>query len=224
MIKNLNYILIISTIAILAAIGLVFIYGTGFSWIKSLQEPEWRNTFLYQEYLSGMNLAVVPLIVALIAVIGMCIPKRLFSGYGLLALMGAMLAGAVVFGAVAGPLLGAGFIKAALSFILGVAVMLQVLVILMTLFGSKSLYYENQSFYIQIGSAFLHLGLIIFVFNLVLLAEAPEHISIFWLATAFIGTGMVMVFYSEEMSGLASGRSSGKALPGSGPAAPQEDK
>ncbi len=206
MIKNLNYILILITIVVLGAIGLVFIYGTSFSWMQSLNMPEWRETGLYQDYLADMNLALAPMAVALVVVLGLCIPKRLFSGTALLMMMGSMLFAGAVLGAILGVQLG-------LSFLLAVAILLQTVVIALTLFGSRRLVFENQSFYVQIGSAFLHMGLVIFVFNLILLADSVNHIPVFWVAATFISLGMIAVFYSEELSAWAGRRRGLEAYP-----------
>lgn len=193
MIKNLNYILILVTIVALSAIGLVFIYGSGYSWVLSIQSPQWRQTGVYQDYTNSMNLAVLPLAVALTAVLGLCIPKRLFSGAALLQIMGALLFMTIVGTFIIGP-------QPALGFLLITAILMQLVVIALTVTGSRRLHYETQGFYVQIGSAVLHLGLILFLFDFVILPNSPQHLNVFWLATAFIGVGMVMTFYSRELS------------------------
>ena len=207
MIKNLNYILILATIVILAAVGIAFVFGTTFSWVKSETDALWRQTALYQEYVDVMNLTVGPMIIALVVVLGLCIPKRLFSGIRLMQFMGGLIALTLVISAVFGVRLG-------ISTLLTVAIFMQVVVIVMTLFGSKRLVYEVTGFYIQIGSALLHMGLILWLFDLILvgdgLAQRTLHLNIFWVATVFIGLGMVLVFYSDELSRLF-GRSKARA-------------
>ena len=203
MIKNLNYILIVATIVILAAVGIAFIFGTTFSWVMSETDTIWRQTALYQDYVNIMNLAVGPMVIALVVVLGLCIPKRLFTGIRLLQLMGGLLALTLVISVALGLRLG-------ISALLTVAMVMQVAVISLTLFGSKRLIYEVTGFYIQIGSALLHMGLILFLFDLILigdsLAQRTLHLNIFWVATVFIGLGMILVFYSDELSGLFSRR------------------
>ncbi len=199
MIKNLNYILIVATIVILAAVGIAFIFGTTFSWVMSETDTIWRQTALYQDYVNIMNLAVGPMVIALVVVLGLCIPKRLFTGVRLLQLMGALLALTLVISVALGLRLG-------ISALLSVAMLMQVAVISLTLFGSKRLVYEVTGFYIQIGSALLHMGLILFLFDLILIGDAAVqrtlHLNIFWVATVFIGLGMILVFYSDELSRL----------------------
>jgi hypothetical protein len=197
MIKNLNYILILITMAALGAIGLVFIAGAGYSWVQSIQMPDWQRTGLYNDYIAAMNFAVTPLSILLVIVLGLCIPKRLFSGVILLQLMGVLLFLTLAASVLLGAMWGIGFLLAAAGFI-------QVVVIAMTLAGSKRLSYESRSFLVQIGSALLHLGFVIFLFNFVILSGSPSHISVFWLATVLIGFGMVLSFYSDELSVLGS--------------------
>ena len=195
MIKNLNFILIVATIAVLSALGVVFILGSGYSWVQSLSFGEWRQTPAYQDYVDGMNVAVVPLAVALVVVTGLCIPKRIFSGVTLIQAMGVLLTATLLAAVLLGPRLGLGVLLTA-------AVLTQLVVIGLTLAGSKRLSYETQGFFVQLGSAVLHLGFIIFLFDFILLSEAPAHLDIFWLATILIGVGMVLCFYSGELSRL----------------------
>ena len=195
MIKNLNFILILTTIAVLSAIGILFIFGSGYSWVQSIQIGEWRQTPLYQDYVTSMNLAVLPLAVILVVVMGLCIPKRLLGGKALLQAMGALLAATVVAAALLGPKLGMGFLLVA-------AILIQIVVIGMTLAGDRRLSYETQGFFVQMGSALLHLGFIVFLFDFIILSGSPAHLDVFWLATALIGIGMVLCFYSADLAGL----------------------
>ncbi len=196
MMKNLNFILILVTIFVLSAIGLTFIFGSFYSWVQSTNLENWRQTFMYQEYVENMNLAVVPLSVALVILLGLCVPKRIFSGQALLISMGALLLTSALAMKVFGLMIGIGFLLVAAS-------LTQLVVIGMTIAGSKRLSFEVQGFFLQIGSAVLHLGLIFFVYDLALLTESPYHLSVYWTATALIGVGMVLCFYSSEFSRLA---------------------
>ncbi len=199
MIKNLNYILILVSVVLMTAIGIIFIFGASYSWVKSEADTVWRQTALYQDFVSSMNMTVGPLAVALVVVLALCIPKRIFKGRALLQLMGVLLVLALGLSVGLGPRLG-------ISFLLLIAMLMQTVVIFMTAFGSKRLAYEVTGFYIQIGSAFLHMGLVLFLFDLILVGDAQAqralHLNIFWVATVFIGLGMVLVFYSDELSGL----------------------
>ena len=195
MIKNLNFILILATIVVLAAIGFTFIYGLIYSWLQSINLENWRQTFMYQEYVENMNLAVVPLSVSLVILLGLCVPKRIFTGQDLLISMGVLLFASALTMMVFGLMIG-------MAFLLAAALLTQLVVIGMTITGSKRLSFEVQGFFLQIGSAVLHLGLILFVYDLVLLTDSPLHLGIYWTATALIGVGMVLCFYSSEFSRL----------------------
>ena len=199
MIKNLNYILILLTIFILVAIGVIFIYGSSYSWVQSLQFANWRQTVTYQNYVSDMNVAVLPLSVALVILLGLCVPKRIFSGVALLQSMAALLVVSVLVVLVYG-------LKPGIGFLLITAVLIQAVVVGMTLVGSKRLSYEVNGFYLQIGSAVLHLGFILFVFDFVLLGESTLHLTVYWVSTVLISVGMILSFYSGEISRLAEER------------------
>ncbi len=199
MIKNLNYILILLTIFILVAIGVIFIYGSSYSWVQSLQFANWRQTVTYQNYVSDMNVAVLPLSVALVILLGLCVPKRIFNGVALLQSMAALLVVSVLVVLVYG-------LKPGIGFLLITAVLIQAVVIGMTLVGSKRLSYEVNGFYLQIGSAVLHLGFILFVFDFVLLGESTLHLTVYWVSTVLISVGMILSFYSGEISRLAEER------------------
>lgn len=189
-VKHFNFILILVTVMILATIGILFIIGTVYS---SVQAANWTETSGYQDYLVKMNMGVLPFVIALLVVLGLCIPKRLFSGMTLLKVNGTLLAATLLIAGVSGAKVGLGFL-------LLTAAALQMAVIGLTLAGSKRLSFERAGFFLQIGSAFLHLGLVIFLFDFMLLADSASHLFVFWTATALIGLGMTSSFYSQELS------------------------
>ncbi len=188
--KRLNFILILLTVVILSVIGIIFIIGTIYG---SIQSPNWENTSVYQVYLDKMNVAVMPFVVSLLVVLGICIPKRLFTGYDLLKINGALLGAALIVSIFTTA-------KTGLIFLLFIASIIQLIVITLTVIGSKRLKYERTGFFLQIGSALLHLGLIIFLFDFIALGDHPDHLLFFWIATTLIGVGMVSSFYSHELA------------------------
>ena len=188
--KQFNFILILITVALLGIIGIIFIIGTVYS---SVQAPNWTETFLYQDYLNDMNLGVVPFVIALLVVLGLCIPKRLFGGKDLLIINGALVAVTLILVLTLGTRFGLGFL-------LAVGGLIQSVVITLTLFGSKRVSFEKTGFFLQMGSAILHLGLIAFLFDFMVLADSPNHLTVFWISTAFITVGMIFSFYSREIS------------------------
>lgn len=190
--KNFNYILIIITIVILAAMGIAFIGGTIYS---SIQTSDWTQTIGYEKYLENMNSAILPLTIALVITLSLCIPKRLFSGQTLLIINSVLLLSSLIIAILVDPQSGLGFA-------LIIAALMQIVVIVLTVMGSKKILYEKSGFFIQIGSAMLHLGLIIFMYDFLLLLESPNHINIFWVCSVLIGVGMIFSFYSQEFSKL----------------------
>lgn len=190
--KNLNFILILATIFILTVIGIAFLIGTVYG---SIQSPNWTETPLYQNYLNKMNVAVLPFATALIIVLGICIPKRLFKGAELLKANGALLGVTLLIVIIMDAKTGLGFLFVA-------AALIQLVVIALTLVGSKRLSFERAGFFLQLGSAFLHLGLVVFFFDFLLLADHPDHLTVFWVATFLIGLGMLFSFYSQELNRL----------------------
>lgn len=180
----------------MAAMGITFIAGTIYS---SVQSTDWINSLSYEQYLQNMNTAVLPLTIALIITLGLCIPKRLFSGQTLLLVNGFLIFISLFITILMGAETGLGLL-------LIIAAVLQIIVMTLTFTGSKRIHYENTGFFLQIGSALLHMGLIIFIFDFMLLKDSPKHITIFWVATAFIGVGMILSFYSSEISRLAGRR------------------
>jgi len=188
--KHFNFILILITVALLGIIGVIFIIGTIYG---SVQEPNWTETLLYQQYLDNMNLGVIPFVIALLAVLGLCIPKRLFSGKDLLIINGALVAITLILALALGTKFGLGFL-------LAVGGLIQVVVIVLTSFGSKRVRFEKTGFFLQMGSAIIHLGFVIFLFDFMILADDPNHLTVFWIATAFMTVGMIFSFYSREIS------------------------
>lgn len=193
MIKHLNFILILITISILGLIGVIFIGGTVYSWQQTLNLANWRQTVIYQNYVSTMNLILIPFVLLLVITLVVCIPKRLFNGLTLL-----QVAGLILFLSLAAViLLGA---KWGASFMLLVTMVIQVAVIILTIAGSKRLTFERPGFFSQIGSALLHLGLVLFLFDFMALNGSAWHLTIFWLVVPLVGVGMLFSFYHKELA------------------------
>lgn len=193
--KNYDYILIIITIGLLVALGLIFIYGTGFSFLASKSNPAWTATLAYPKYLDSMNQLALPFALGLVVVLGLCIPKRIIPRSALLWANGFLVLLALL-------LAWLFDLKVGLGFLLITALLLQAVVVILVLAGSKDLRFEQQSFFVQLGSALLHLGLIVFVLDIVLLQKSAYHLFLFWLATFSITVGSALSFYSDELTRL----------------------
>lgn len=190
--KNYDYVLVIITIGLLVALGFIFIYGAGYSYLTSKGNPNWTATSLHQAYLDKMNKLALPLALGLVVALGLCIPKRIVPRNLLLQMTLALLAMASVLAWSRGTKVGLGFL-------LITGALVQTGVVGLTLAGSKILRFEHQGFFVQLGSALLHLGIAVFLVDIVLLQATSFHIAIFWLATVLIMAGSALSFYSEEL-------------------------
>jgi hypothetical protein len=195
--RSYDYVLAIISIVLLATIGVVSLYGTGFSWLSSLRSPEWTQTFLYSQYLDNMNRTAAPFVLALVIVLGLCIPKRLFSRRRMLLVSAAMVAASLVIALVFEPLWGLGFL-------LAVGTVIQTVVVILTIFRVGSLRFEREGFLASLGSGLLHLGFVVFLFDFILLQGFSSHIAIFWVSAVLISLGSLLSFYSSEISRLFS--------------------
>ncbi|MCK5217290.1 MAG: hypothetical protein KAJ93_05855 [Methanosarcinales archaeon] len=185
------YLMIITALT-LVMMGLVCLYGI---WVYSYAEqsdPFWAETALYEDYINSMNQLMYPFAVLLLIVLGLCIPKRIISKKQLLA------AGAVLLGMtfIVERLTG---INTSLEFLLGVSILLQTVVVILTILRQSGLKYENEGYFIRVGSSMLHLGVVLFIFDFVSMRSSIHHISIFWVATVLITAGTVLSFYSDKI-------------------------
>jgi hypothetical protein len=191
-----DYVLALATIAILVALSAVFIYGTVESWSNSISNPDWTRGRLYADYLNRMNAYAYPFVVALVLALCMCIPKRFIPRTYLLRSSLVILALSTMVGLLWGFALGLGFL-------LLVSALMQLVVVVLTGARTGSLVFEREGALVQLGSALLHLGFLVFVLDLVLVTDSQRHLGIFWFATALITIGTLMSFYPREIAALA---------------------
>ena len=79
----------------------------------------------------------------------------------------------------------------------------QAAVVIGTVIGSKSLNFQTEGFYSQLGSGLLHLGTVLFLYDVLILSVSDiSHALVFWSATALITLGMILSFYQKEWSSL----------------------
>lgn len=191
-----DYVLALATIVILVALSAVFIYGTIESWNNSISSPDWTRGWLYADYLDRMNAYAYPFVVALVLALCMCIPKRFIPRTYLLQSSTVILALSAMVGILWGFAWGLGFL-------LMVSALMQLVVVVLTGARTGTLVFEREGALVQLGSALLHLGFVIFVLDLVLVTDIQRHLGIFWLATGLITVGTVMSFYPREIAALA---------------------
>jgi hypothetical protein len=174
--------LVMLTAATLAAFGALALWGM-FYYKSHATAPGW-SVPAFQEM---MNRLATPLVVLLILWLVLCIPKRLFSKRTLLAYSAATLA----FGLAALPFGGARF---ALGLVLGLSAVLQAAILTLVLTGAR-LRFTGHGLALRAGSSLLHLGTVLFTFDLVALQGSPWHIPLFWVATGLLTAGCMLTFY-----------------------------
>jgi len=174
--------LVLLTAATLAAFGALALWGM-FYYKSHAVRPDW-SVPVFQEM---MNRLATPLVVLLILWLVLCIPKRLFSRRVLLGYS----AGMLVLGLAALPYDGARF---ALGLVLGLSSLLQTAILVLVLAGAR-LRFSGRGLALRAGSSLLHLGTVLFTFDLVALQGSPWHIPLFWVATGLLTAGCILTFY-----------------------------
>ena len=90
--------------------------------------------------------------------------------------------------------------------VLIVSLLLQIIVLLLAVGGSKELIFEKKGYWVRVGSSLLHLGLILFVLDLIFYRYRNLHLVMFWITTGASLVGMVFCFYAESLSNLVKKR------------------
>jgi len=161
-----DFALMMATVVLLGALGVQSLVGTLYAWWAYRTVPGWESTG-YPGFVAAMNAVAAPLAVALVLVMGLCVPKRLFERRVLLwvSVLG------VAIGTGAGIL--ARSVQAGLSVYLGLAALLQVAVVVLTVAGAGGLAYMSEGRVAKAGSGLLHLGFILFALTVVAWQESP---------------------------------------------------
>ncbi len=170
----------------LMGFGVLCLFGM-FYYKFGSTSPGW-SVVAYQQM---MNRLAAPLTILLILWLVLCVPKRLFSRQTLLfysaAVVGASLLVTVIWGiipALAVALLLSGILQA---------------VILLLVFTGARLRFSRRGLAVKIGSSLIHLGFVLFTFDLVALQGSPWHIPLFWAATVFMTGGCALTFYFPRL-------------------------
>lgn len=184
---SLDYYLILATVGVLFAISVIAIYGMFYFKLAAVQQLPGPEKMVY---MTRMNTVVAPFIIALILLLGVCVPKRLLPANRLVQV---------------GILLGVACIavsvwqgvKVGLVVVLTVSLLLQLVVLGMAVGGSKYLHFEKSGYWVRVGSSLIHQGLILFVLDLLLYRHLVLHLVLFWVTTASFVLGMLFCFYSQ---------------------------
>jgi hypothetical protein len=192
--RTWDFALTLVTMVLLAALGVQSFVGTFIVWWSTRAEPTWQQGPGYASYVTVMNAVAAPMIVALVVVMGLCVPKRLFSRQLLLWVSLAM----VAVGAVAG--LATRSLADGLTVYLLLSAIIQLAVVVMTVAGVRGPSYLSEGRLTKTGSGLLHLGFIIFAVVVVALQKSPAMAPVFWLSAVLIGGGTALSFYANAIA------------------------
>lgn len=191
--RSWDFALAVATVVLLASLGIQSFAGTIYVWIAERANPAWEQIG-YEPFVRVMNLIAAPQVVALVVVMGLCVPKRLFSRNLLLAVSGTMVAAGIVTWAVTGSLVKG------LTLYLALAALIQVAVVVLTALGAKGPSYLTQGRLTKLGSGLLHLGFIIFAIVLVAMQGSAFVGAVFWTSTALTVGGTAMSFWADRLA------------------------
>jgi hypothetical protein len=192
--KQWDYILMVLTVVLLGSLGVQSFLGTIYVWWASANGPQLRGHG-YATFVWWMNAIAAPQVIALVIVMGLCVPKRLFNRNGLIAVSAGM--------AVVGLAAWAGH---------G-----QLLVRARRLPGPRRAHpgrrrrahrsrgargpsYLTEGRLVKTGSGLLHLGIIVFAIVVVALQGSAFMLPVFWAATALTLAGTGLAFYADKLA------------------------
>ena len=85
---------------------------------------------------------------------------------------------------------------------LAASLVLQIVVLVLAISGSQRLHFEKSGYWVRVGSSLIHLGLILFVLDLLLYKHHSLHLILFWITTGSTVLGMLFCFYSQTVAGI----------------------
>jgi len=150
-----DFALMVATLALLGGLGLQSLLGTLYVWWAQRARPDFMQVG-YGAYVDAMNAVALPQLVALVAVMGLCVPKRLFERRLLVVVSAVMVAAGLAVG------LARRDAQEGLAAYLGLASLVQAAVVALTLAGSPSLRVLHEGRVAKTGSGLLHMGLLLF--------------------------------------------------------------
>jgi hypothetical protein len=192
--RTWDFALTVITIVVLAALGVQSFVGTGYVWWAQRTVPGWEGGPGYGAYVVLMNEIAAPLILVLVVVMGLCVPKRLFSRRLLLAVSAAMVAAGVI------AWFATDSLATGLAVYLSLAAIIQVAVVALTIAGVRGPSYLTEGRLTKTGSGMLHLGFILFGIVVVALQRSIWMMPVFWASALFAIAGTAMSFYAERLA------------------------
>lgn len=183
--------LMVATVAILGALGVQSLVGTLYSWWATRTIADWQQVG-YPGFVTTMNAIAGPLLVALVVVMGLCVPKRLFSRGALIAVS----AGLIAIGLAAWALTGSPSTGLA-AYLLG-SCTIQIAVVVLTLAGARSLKFVSESRLAKVGSGLLHLGFILVALDIAALQGTQWFMPGFWASFVLAMGGSALAFHAKR--------------------------
>jgi hypothetical protein len=194
--SSYDFYLVLATTVVLFAICLISIYGMFYFKFAQIHQMAPSVKILY---MARMNTIIAPFVICLILLLGICVPKRLLPTSWLNRVTLLLVIGAVLTGFIWG-------VRASLFFILATSLTLQIIVLFMVISGSKNLHFHKKGYWVRLGSSLIHLGLILFILDLLLYENKSLHLFLFWITTGASVLGMLFSFYAEAVVSLISGK------------------
>jgi hypothetical protein len=194
--SSYDFYLILATAIVLFAISLISIYGMFYFKFAQIHQMEPAVKMMY---MNRMNTVVAPFVICLILLLGICVPKRLLPTVWLNRVAVLLVICALLTGFIAG-------VRAGMLVILASSLVLQLVVLVLALIGSKKLHFHKKGYWVRLGSSLIHLGLILFVLDLFLYERKTLHLFLFWFTTGASVAGMLFCFYAESVVSLITGK------------------
>jgi len=190
--SSYDYKLIVATTVVLGIISVICVSAMFYFKMAAIHHLEPTAQWAYQNMMNGI---VAPFIVALILLLGICVPKRLLPTAWLHRFTGGLLLAAGLTILLAG-------LHAGLLLVLFASLALQAVVLVLALAGSAALNFETKNYWVRLGSSLVHLGLILFVLDLYYHRHHTLHLVLFWITTGSVVLGMLFCFYAEQVAAL----------------------
>ena len=188
--NSYDFYLILATTVVLAAISLICVAAMFQFKAAAIHTLPPEAKVAWQE---GMNRLVAPFLIALLVLLGICVPKRLLPTVWLNRFAALLLVAATLTGWWFG-------VKTGLLVILCVSLGLQLAVLLLAGLGSERLNFTKKGYWGRVGSSLVHLGLVLFVLDLFFYRLPGLHLLLFWVTTAATTSGMICCFYAEGIA------------------------
>ncbi len=185
----------LATVALLASLGVQSFLGTLYSWWAYRSIPGWEQVG-QPGFIALMNAIAAPQVVALVVVMGLCVPKRLLQLRALAYASAFMLATGVVVAVVSRDA------AAGLTAFLALAALIQVAVVVLTIAGTRAPSYLTEGRLTKTGSGLLHLGFVLFAIVVVALQRSTLMLPVFWASATLSTLGAALSFYAKPAADL----------------------